>query len=153
MLSEENKLTEKEIFELLINEPVGHLGLANEKQPYIVPLNYIYSNGAVYFHCALEGRKIDYIKINPKACFQVGRYDGLIGSDLPCAHNYHYKSIIVEGIIEEVFNQKEKEAVLRGLVAKYAGPEIAEKSIPEKRIETVAIYCLIPDKISGRKDS
>jgi len=152
-LSDENKLTEKEIFDLLMNEPVGHLGLAKEKQPYIVPLNYLYSNGAVYFHCALEGRKIDYISINPKACFQVGRYDGLIDSDLPCSHNYRYKSVIVEGIIEEVSDQKAKKTVLCGLVAKYAGPVIAEKSIPEKRIETVAIYRLIPDKISGRKDS
>ncbi|MGM0688081.1 MAG: pyridoxamine 5'-phosphate oxidase family protein [Bacillota bacterium] len=152
-MSEENKLTEKEIFELLLDEPVGHLGLTKEKQPYIVPLNYLYSNGAVYFHCALEGRKIDYIRINPKACFQVGRYDGLIDSDLPCAHNYHYKSIIVEGIIEEVSDQKAKEAVLRGLVAKYADPVIAEKPISEKRIETVAVYRLIPDKISGRKNS
>ncbi len=152
-MSEEDKLTEKEIFELLLEEPVGFLGLAKEEQPYIVPLNYLYSNGALFFHCAPEGRKVDFIRANPKTCFQVGRYGGLIDSDLPCTHNYRYKSVIVEGVIEEVSDQAAKEAALRGLVAKYAGSESAEKPISEKRIETVAIYRLIPDKISGKKES
>jgi uncharacterized protein len=152
-MSDAGKMTGEEINTLLSEAPVGHLGLAYENQPYIVPLNYLYSDGALYFHCALNGRKIDYIKANSKACFQVGRYEGLITSDSACSHNYQFSSVILEGTIEEVTDVEAKETALRGIVAKYGDPALAEKPIPTKKIEGVSVYRIVVETISGKTDS
>jgi nitroimidazol reductase NimA-like FMN-containing flavoprotein (pyridoxamine 5'-phosphate oxidase superfamily) len=49
------------------------LGLCDDNQPYIVPLNYGYAYRdsvlTLYFHSAKEGKKMDIIKRNNKACF------------------------------------------------------------------------------------
>ena len=39
--------------------------------PYTVPMNFVYDDGRVYFHCAKEGHKLDAIRACDKACFTV----------------------------------------------------------------------------------
>lgn len=51
------------------------LGLYDGEEVYIVPMNFGWTeeNGAyaLYFHCASEGRKLDILRQNPKAAFQM----------------------------------------------------------------------------------
>ncbi|MCX6024732.1 MAG: pyridoxamine 5'-phosphate oxidase family protein [Chloroflexi bacterium] len=60
----------------LTEERVGSLGLSLHGLPYVVPLNYGYAAGKILFHCALTGKKLDYIRANPQVCFTVGRQFG-----------------------------------------------------------------------------
>ena len=30
--------------------------------PYVIPLNYVYHDGSIYFHCARSGEKLDNLK-------------------------------------------------------------------------------------------
>ena len=45
------------------------LSLADEGEPYAVPMGYVYDEkeNVVYFHCAKEGKKIEFINRNPRA--------------------------------------------------------------------------------------
>ena len=38
-------------------------------EPHAVPLGYVYDErgNLIYFHCAREGKKMDFLKKNPKA--------------------------------------------------------------------------------------
>jgi nitroimidazol reductase NimA-like FMN-containing flavoprotein (pyridoxamine 5'-phosphate oxidase superfamily) len=65
-----------EIEKILCEETVGYLGLSKDGIPYVVPLNYAYAAGKIVFHCALSGRKLDYLQANPLVCFTVGRMAG-----------------------------------------------------------------------------
>jgi nitroimidazol reductase NimA-like FMN-containing flavoprotein (pyridoxamine 5'-phosphate oxidase superfamily) len=67
-----------EMEEILQEEVLGYLGLSMNGTPYVVPLNYAYIDGKIIFHCALTGKKLDYIRANPQVCFTVGRQSGLI---------------------------------------------------------------------------
>ena len=40
-------------------------------QPYGVPLNYALQNNNLYFHCALDGHKLDNLLANEKVSFCV----------------------------------------------------------------------------------
>ena len=153
MSQEQSWLTEAEIDALLKDGQVGYLALAKEGQPYLVPLNFLYEKGLIYFHCALQGRKIDYIKANPKGCFQTGEAGGLISGDNPCSHNYSYRSVIVEGTVEEVVDPAEKENILRLITAKYSTEQMAEGVISAKRISATGVYRITPSNISGKRDS
>jgi nitroimidazol reductase NimA-like FMN-containing flavoprotein (pyridoxamine 5'-phosphate oxidase superfamily) len=63
---------------ILREETLGYLGLSMEGIPYVVPLNYGYVEGKILFHCALTGKKLDYLKANPRVCFTVGRQLGRV---------------------------------------------------------------------------
>lgn len=83
---------------------------------YGVPLNYVYINGNIYFHCAIEGNKLDNIAYNNKVSFCV------IGNaePIPEKFSFRYESVIAFGRAEEVYG-KEKEDALVGLIKKYSG--------------------------------
>ena len=49
---------------LLVRADIGHLGLVDAGRPYVVPLNYAYEDGRIYFHSAPEGRKIAAMQAN-----------------------------------------------------------------------------------------
>jgi nitroimidazol reductase NimA-like FMN-containing flavoprotein (pyridoxamine 5'-phosphate oxidase superfamily) len=66
----------EEIEQILGEEVIGYLGLSLDGKPYVVPLNYGYVKGRILFHCALTGRKLEYIRANPQVCFTVGRQSG-----------------------------------------------------------------------------
>jgi nitroimidazol reductase NimA-like FMN-containing flavoprotein (pyridoxamine 5'-phosphate oxidase superfamily) len=68
----------EEMERILREETVGYLGLSMDGMPYVVPLNYGYVEGKILFHCALTGKKLEYLKANPQVCFTVGRQPGKV---------------------------------------------------------------------------
>ena len=77
MLKEFNE-SHEEMEKILREETIGYLGLSTDGIPYVVPLNYAYVEGKILFHCALTGKKLDYLRANPQVCFTVGRQLGKV---------------------------------------------------------------------------
>ncbi|GAM09459.1 pyridoxamine 5'-phosphate oxidase [Geobacter sp. OR-1] len=83
--------------------------------PYGVPLSYCVIDNAVYFHCAMEGHKLENIAADNRVSFCV------VGATevLPDKFSTRYESVIVSGRAKEVFDA-EKQRGLEGLVVKYS---------------------------------
>ena len=100
----------EEIEKILNQETIGYLGLSTDGMPYVVPLNYGYIGGKVIFHCGLTGKKLDYLKANPRVCFTVGRQSGEVrrhGTGDPC--HVDSDSVICYGearVIEDLDERK-----------------------------------------------
>jgi nitroimidazol reductase NimA-like FMN-containing flavoprotein (pyridoxamine 5'-phosphate oxidase superfamily) len=65
------EITDKEsIADILKKGKYATLSLCRNNEPYIVTLSYGYDKESeyMYFHCATEGLKIDFIKSNPNIC-------------------------------------------------------------------------------------
>ena len=82
---------------LLARGDIGHLGLVDAGRPYVVPLNYAYAEGRIYFHSAPEGRKIAAMRANPQVCFQVEEHYGTVHSNRARPHSSHYASVMAFG--------------------------------------------------------
>jgi uncharacterized protein len=64
-------LSNEECANLLSAARYGRLGLAKEGHPYVVPMSYVYVDGRIYLHSRGEGQKVEYVRGNPRVCFQV----------------------------------------------------------------------------------
>ena len=114
------QLSEKECIDILQRQNVGTLALAkNGDYPYAVPLNYVYYNGKIYFHCAITGHKIDIIKKQNKASFCVIDKDTVV----PEKYTTFYRSVIVFGKAEIVEDDVEKMVALKELSYKYVSKD------------------------------
>ena len=83
---------------ILDRAQVGRLGLADENEPYVVPLNFVNSDGRIYFHTGLEGRKLDIMQKNPRVCFEVDEIlEVVINEETTCFSTAYYKSVIAWG--------------------------------------------------------
>lgn len=54
----------------------GRLGLSSGGQPYVIPMSYVYHEGRIYLHSRGEGKKVRFVRDNPRVCFQVDRLSG-----------------------------------------------------------------------------
>lgn len=147
MRRKDRQITSEETFAILNNGEYGILSTASsDNQPYGVPLNYCVIDGSIYFHCALEGRKIDNMNSNPRVSFCVVGKTEL----LPDKFAIRYESCIVEGTASESFGE-EKQSALEGLIHKYSedffsqGLEYIEKLRDKAKVFKISI-----DSISGK---
>lgn len=68
----EKQLTTEECNEILTKAEYGTLAtIGADGYPYAVPVNYVFHNGNIYFHCATVGHKLDNINNCPKVSFNI----------------------------------------------------------------------------------
>lgn len=147
------------IQQFLERAQTGFLGLTTDDIPYVVPLNYYWSNGAVYFHGAAEGRKITMIDRNPRACFTVSETYGTIASPIPAHTDTAYMSAIVDGTIVKVTDIAEATEAMQGMLNKYV-PGYYDKPLPQSHLEKyvssmgskTAVYKLISTSITAKEN-
>ena len=72
------RLSPDESLAILEKGSSGVLALWDGEEPYAVPLSYVYHGGKLYFHCARAGRKLEAIKVCPRASFCVVAADDVI---------------------------------------------------------------------------
>ena len=90
------QLSEEECLEILRTAKRGVLAvLGDEGYPYAVPLDFVYEDGKIYFHCAKEGHKLDAILREPKCSFCVLSE----GVPEPDSWWFHFSSVISFGKI------------------------------------------------------
>jgi len=73
-----------EVEEVLRCALVGRFGVCAGGLPYVVPVCFVYHRGRIYFHSASEGMKLDFIRCNPRVCFEVEEYQ-LVKASKPCS--------------------------------------------------------------------
>lgn len=141
------QIPEEKCVEILKNEPRGVLALYGENgYPYALPLDHLYYDGKLYFHCAAEGHKIDAVKANPRASYCV--MDKGFRKENEWALNIN--SVIVFGTVKFVTDLAEKEKLLRMLGNKYyPDPQEVEREV-EKYLQKVCMLELSIDHMTGK---
>ncbi len=124
MRRSDRQISGEEALKLLEEAQFGVLSTVGENgYAYGVPLNYVYYNNKIYFHCAQDGAKLDNIAYNDKVSFCV------IGEcePVPDKFTYKYISTIAFGRCAEVSGQEKEEALL-AIIKKYSS-EFMEQGI------------------------
>lgn len=112
----------------------GFLGLSSEDVPYVIPLNFVWLNDAIYFHGSEEGRKGAYIGRNPQACFTVSESYGTITSPIPALTDTAYMSVIIEGALQSVTDINEATAAMQVMLSKYV-PGYYDRSLAKSHLQ------------------
>ena len=103
-------------FSVLDKAPFVTLSMVNEDKPYSVPVSIARDNDILYFHCALEGTKIDILnKNNNVTLTAVSKC-----KPRPIDFTLEYESAVVNGKAFSVNDEKEKIYALKLICEKYA---------------------------------
>jgi nitroimidazol reductase NimA-like FMN-containing flavoprotein (pyridoxamine 5'-phosphate oxidase superfamily) len=98
---------------------VCHLAMCGDGQPYIVPLNFGYDGRFLYFHAALEGRKIDIIKKNNRVGFEFYILHEIVKAEQACKWGAKYESVIGSGTAEIIDDLDVKKEALEWIMRQY----------------------------------
>ena len=142
MRNSKRQLQDEDIVRILNEGEYGVLGTLGQNQyPYTTPISYVYLNNAIYFHCALEGHKLDNIEFNDKVSFCV------VGKTkvLPEQFSTIYESTVIFGKASTVAESAEKKSVLIAIIDKYSpefkkeGLEYIDRAITKANIVKIII--------------
>ena len=143
-----------EKLEIIEKCKICRLGLSDKNVPYIVPLNYgfSYDNGklTLYFHSAMEGKKIDIIKENNNACFEIDCDTKLIEGENSCDYGYEFKSIIGFGKIIILDTKDEKIDGLNYLMKQQTGKD-TNYEFDENAMNNVIIFKMLVEEFTGKQ--
>ena len=116
------ELPAREIERLLETELVARIGCHVEGRTYVVPIAYVYSDGAIVGHSA-AGLKLDMLRKNPQVCVEVDHVDDLA----------NWRSVVAWGCFEELKGD-EAESALNHLMARFVPFTASETSMPAERL-------------------
>lgn len=142
----------EELLQIIDKCKVCRIGMLDDGQVYIVPLNfgYIFENNqlSLYFHSAKEGKKLDIIKKNNNVCFEMDGEHKLTPADTPCRYSYAWESVIGNGWAEFIEDAAEKIKALNILMKHQTGTDFV---FDEKAAQSVAVFKITATSISGKK--
>jgi len=153
MRKSDREITEfEEIVAVVDKCDTVRLGLYGEDYPYIVPLSFGYEaeNGklCVYFHCASEGKKIDIIEKDNRACMEFDVFNSY--AETGHSVTADYESVILFGRVVKCEGEEKVKGLEKLLQhcgfgdGKYSARECAF-------LPLVAVYKVESERMTGKR--
>jgi nitroimidazol reductase NimA-like FMN-containing flavoprotein (pyridoxamine 5'-phosphate oxidase superfamily) len=137
--------------EILSNAKYITIAMCNNNEPYLVTLSHGYDpdSNVIYFHCAIEGKKIDFIKKNNVIWGQALIDKGYV----PGKCDHLYATTQFRGKVSFINDFEEKRSALINMLRKLEDnpEEVINEQITEKAVKRVCVGKIIIDHMSGKE--
>lgn len=155
-----NEVTDKQEMARILNSTnIGRMGtIDSQGYPYITPVNFVYYQDRIYFHCALKGEKLDNIARCSKVCFEADVPLAYLEVSFneqrsPCGTHQLYHCVIVRGTAVIVQDVPLKAAALNALVAKHEGHSNFPPVTPETpEFKACHLVEITPEIMTAKSD-
>ena len=140
----------EEMEDLLREEEIGYLGLSLDGKPYVVPLNYSYSEGKIYFHCGLKGKKLVCLKTNSQVSFAVARQRAEVREHAggnPC--HVDSDSVICYGRARMIEDIDERSKALNAFNRRFRPNAV---DVPLERVRNCGVVEIKVSEMTGRRE-
>ena len=142
-----------EIEKILFQCKTCHIAMVDDGAPYVVPLSYGFKilNGKIlelFFHSAMNGKKIDILKKNHQVCFEISYEGEPVHSDTPCHSGYYFASVIGYGASVFIDDTDTKCEALSILFRHQTGKEV---SFTAANAENICVFKIISSDFTGKR--
>ena len=153
MRREDREVTDRnEIIEIMRRCDVCRLAIHDEEYPYIVPLNFGLlvdeDSMTLVFHSALEGTKLDLLKIDNRVSFEMDCQHQLQYFEEKGICTMAYESVIGRGRIT-FLEGEEKFGCLQAIMEQYHHRK--DVYFNPATVERTAVYVLQVESVTGKR--
>jgi nitroimidazol reductase NimA-like FMN-containing flavoprotein (pyridoxamine 5'-phosphate oxidase superfamily) len=147
----------QKMIDFLNSQPAGRVASIDARgYPQVIPMNFVYADGAIYMHSHPFGEKLDNMARNPKVGFEVDQHVCFLPSyyfhptDASQADTL-YISVVIKGTAVLVQDNGEKAMALNALMEKYQKEGRYEKLDEHMPVvHEVAVVKVVPDDMRGK---
>ena len=128
---------------------VCHLALAVENEAYIVPVSFGYDGASLFFHTAESGKKIEFLEVNNRVCFEFDRNVRLQADPkTSCKWTFLYESVIGYGTVSELTELAEKTRGLDQVMLHYSG---TQWEFNASVLAKTRVWQILIDSLTGKR--
>ena len=120
-----------------------------EGKPYVIPMNFGYSNNYIYLHSSPNGKKIDCLRNNNSVCVSFST-DHLLrwqSEKVACSYSMKYRSVLAYGKVEFEIAKEEKIEALNQIMKQYTDKEY---TYSDPAVKDVMVFKVNIGKLEGR---
>jgi nitroimidazol reductase NimA-like FMN-containing flavoprotein (pyridoxamine 5'-phosphate oxidase superfamily) len=142
---------DRETIDAILDEGLfGHLGIASEGQPFVIPALYGRSRDELFIHGSPLSRLIRTAS-GASVCFTVTLLDGLVLARTAFHHSMNYRSVVVLGEARTVEDREEKLEALR-LIVEHVVPGRSEdvRGPNDQELAATSVLALVLDEASAK---
>lgn len=148
MRRSEKAMSQEETMEVLEKAEYGVVStISPDNTPYGTPMNFAWADGAIYFHCALEGHRMENLQSNSNVCLNV--VDSVVL--MPEKFNTQYRSVTVFGSMHIVEDKDEKTKGIKAIAEKLS-PDFKEEGLAyiEKAFNNMHVLRMDVERMTGK---
>ena len=142
------QLSDEETEKILQEGKTAVLGVIDGNgYPYTVPVNYVYADGKIFFHCARQGEKLDAMRADDRVSLCVIEKADIVPEELTT----YFRSVIVRGRAKILESPEEIQHAAETLGMKYyPNLEAVQKEIDRER-RILAVVEVTIDHMTGKE--
>lgn len=154
--SEREVVSFEEKAEILMRCKSMTLALQEEDGPYLVPLNFGAEkqgeNLVLYFHCAVEGKKLALLRRNANVGFCAYTMFRVFNKGVaPCGYTTDYESVSGKGTAEIVTDERERMHGLKVLMAHYTEEKFSDEMFSAKALAITTVVKITVREWTGKR--
>lgn len=140
--TERERLDLEFMHQVLMDAGEIYIALNAGNAPYVLPVNYVFFNGCIFFHCAPEGRKLELLHADPRVGFSTA-------VDIRVENTTtRYRSVCGSGIAEVIDDPVLKNEALEALAARYQAPCVFP--VPADKLARTTIVRIRIESLTGK---
>jgi len=123
------------------------VAMVDGSEPYLVTMNCGWDGEHLLLHGAIQGRKLDILRANPRVCVEVDEDIQLVfgATGEECTANY--VSVIGTGTVSFILDSSAKSRDLN-VIARQCHPGVPEEVFPDEALSRVAVLEVQFDHLS-----
>ncbi|WP_415282284.1 pyridoxamine 5'-phosphate oxidase family protein [Candidatus Nitrososphaera sp. FF02] len=149
--------SKQKMIDFLNGQPVGRVASIDKNgYPQVIPMNFVWENGAVYMHSHPFGEKLENMARNQKVGFEVDQHVCFLPSyyfhptDASQADTL-YISVVIKGRAIIVQDNEEKARALNALMEKYQKEGRYEQlNAQMPAVHEVTVIKVVPEDMRGK---
>lgn len=144
-------MTSDEILDVIIHKNYLTFAMCRDNEPYLITVNYGFDEkkNCFYFHCARNGKKIDFLKTNNRVWGEIILDKGYIKGEC----DYNYSSVHFSGRVDFIEKPEEKRHALELMIDQMEDDpsSVKKEKINENSLKKVNIGKIEIIESSGKK--
>jgi len=141
---------QEEVERIILKCDVCNLAMLTEtNEPYVIPMNFGYNNGEIFFHSSKYGKKINILRKNSRVSVSFSTDHELKwqNEQIACSYSMKYRSVLAHGRVEFIEEYDRKIEALNLIMKNYTQREFTYN---KPAVIDIMTFKVIVDKFEGR---
>jgi uncharacterized protein len=139
------------IYRILDEALICHVGFVENKQPYVIPINFARLGDTLVLHGAKASRLLQHIEAGHTVCVEVTLVDGLVLARSVFHDSVNYRSVVLFGTGRIVAEGQEKLAALEAITEHILPGRWREARLPNrKEMNATRVVSIHIDRASAK---
>lgn len=142
------------IYQILDEALICHVGFVENKQPFVIPINFARVGDTIVLHGAKASRLLKHIAAGHPICVEATVVDGLVLARSVFHHSLNYRSVVLFGAGRIVEEDQEKLAALEAVTEHLIPGRWREARLPNrKEMNATSVVSIKIDQASAKARS